>query len=480
MSGATETARAEPFLVAGKLAWGAGSYELAHPFDGRPIASMSIPDRSHVEAAVRAATEAFAPLAALPAHARAGALDELARGLEQGRERFARTITEESGKPIRWARIEVARSITNIRRAANEAGRFSGELIRLDGDAIGVGRLGLVRRFPIGPVLGITPFNFPLNLVVHKLGPALAVGAPIVLKPAPQTPRTAIMLAELLAETDLPPGSVSVLPLAVGELLEQLVADERLPVISYTGSQVGWEIKASQPKKRVLLELGGNAAAVVHSDADVQKAAASIAMGAFVQAGQTCISTQRVLVHSAIEEAFTDALRIAADGLATGDPFDEETIVGPMVSVSAAERVELWVTEAVDAGASVVAGRQREGNRVAPTVVTDVTEEMRIWREEVFGPVVAVMSYEDVDDAFRLVNDSRYGLQAGLFTSDIQLALRAHAELVVGTIMIGDSPSFRADALPYGGSKDSGVGREGIRWAMNELTDERGLVLMGA
>jgi aldehyde dehydrogenase (NAD+)/glyceraldehyde-3-phosphate dehydrogenase (NADP+) len=466
-------------MVANSRVDGAERFAVRHPFDDSLVAEVSVPGEADVERAIAAAADAFGALAAAPAHVRSSALAHVARRLGEEREEFARTITAESGKPIRWARIEVGRAAANFQTAAEEAKRLSGDMVRLDGDPVGEGRVGWVRRFPIGPVLGITPFNFPLNLVTHKIAPALAVGAPIVLKPAPQTPLTAVRLAELIAETELPAGSVSVLTLPNGPALDALVADPRLPIVSFTGSEVGWRIKAAHPRKRVLLELGGNAAAVVHVDADLQAAVGSVAAGGFVQAGQTCISTQRVLVHEDVADDFTAGLVERTQALRTGDPFDEETFVGPMVSEAAAHRVETWIADAVAGGAGLLCGGERAGTTVAPAVLSDVAPDRQVWRDEAFGPVLALATYREIDDAFRRVNDSRFGLQAGVFTSDLELALRAHRELVVGTVMIGDSPSYRADALPYGGWKDSGMGREGVRFAMAELTDARGLVLRG-
>jgi acyl-CoA reductase-like NAD-dependent aldehyde dehydrogenase len=466
-----------PFWVAGERALGCDTYELLSPFSGEPLAEVALAGADDVERAVVAAVEAFPVTSTLPAHVRAAALTHVARRLTEEGEELARVITAESGKPIRWARVETARGAANFQRAAEECKRFSGDMVRLDDDPVGTGRIGLVRRFPIGPVLGITPFNFPMNLVAHKVAPALAVGAPIILKPAPQTPLTALRLAELIAETDLPAGAATVLPVPHGELLDRLVQDPRLPIVSYTGSEVGWQIKASVPKKRVLLELGGNAAAIVHADAPVEAAAQSIALGAFVQAGQTCISTQRVYVHASIRREFTDALVASARALRTGDPFDEDTIVGPMVSAQAADRVTSWIREAVDQGAELLCGGDRDGSAITPTVLAEGSTDAHVWRDEVFGPVVALSAYSDVDDAFGRVNDSRFGLQAGIFTSDIALAMKAHRELSVGTVIVGDSPSFRADSLPYGGWKESGAGREGVRFAMNEITDSRALIL---
>ena len=470
---------ARPYWVAGEAVAGTATSSVRSPYSGEIVAEVGVPDRGDVESAVAQAAAAFPRLAALPAHARAAALSHVGRRLVEQSDGLSELITSESGKPLRWARVEVARGAANFARAAEEAKRFAGDLIRLDDDPVGTGRVGLVRRFPIGPVLGITPFNFPMNLVSHKVAPAIAVGAPIVLKPAPQTPMTALRVAEIVAETDLPAGTLSVLPLANGELLDQLVRDPRLPIVSYTGSEVGWSIKAALPRKRVLLELGGNAAAIVHADAKVGQAAQGIAVGAFIQAGQTCISTQRVFVHRSLESAFIAALVDIARGLRTGDPFDEETMVGPMVSSAAADRVGEWIDEAQSLGATLVCGGERDGNTIAPAVLVGGDAEARVWREEAFGPVVAVAPYDSIDDAFARVNDSRFGLQAGVFTSDLDIALRAHRELQVGTVLIGDSPSYRSDSMPYGGWKDSGVGREGVRWAMEELTDTRGLILTG-
>jgi len=453
--------------------------EVRHPHDEQVAHSVPVPSAADVEAAVAAAAAVKDELAALPAYVRSNALEMISRRLGEEREELARTITAESGKPIRWARIEVQRTLLNFQRAAEEAKRFSGEMVRLDTDPIGTGRTGWVRRFPRGPVLGISPFNFPLGLVGHKVAPAIAVGAPIIIKPAPQTPLTAVRLGELVAETDLPAGSLSVLPLPNGPAVEELVGDPRLPIVSFTGSEVGWEIKAAHPRKHFLLELGGNAAAVVHADADVAEAAASIAMGGFVQAGQTCIATQRVLVHRSVVEEFTAALVERTRALPTGDPFDDETVVGPLVSGVAADRVEASIEAATAGGAELLCGGEREGTTIAPTVLAGVEPEMAIWGEEVFGPVLALRTYDDIETAFAAVNDSRFGLQAGVFTSNIELAMRAHRELEVGAVMIGESPSFRADALPYGGWKSSGVGREGVRAAMDELTDTRALVLRG-
>jgi aldehyde dehydrogenase (NAD+) len=376
----------------------------------------------------------------------------------------------------------VARAVSTFRWGAEEARRWSGSLQRLDTDPAATGRMALVRRAPRGPVLGIAPFNFPLNLVAHKVAPAIAVGAPIVLKPAPATPLSALVLGEILAGTDLPAGAWSVLPVP-NEVAAELVRDPRLPVVSFTGSvPVGWSIRDAVPRKHVTLELGGNAAVVVAPDQDDEAlawAASRIATFAMYQAGQSCISVQRVLVHRDVAAPLTERLVEAVGKLRTGDPGDDATDVGPLIDEAAARRVASWVDEAVASGARLLTGGTREGAAYAPTVLADVPPTAKVACEEVFGPVVAVDVVDSVDEAFARVNDSRFGLQAGVFTRDLQLAFRAARELEVGGVVIGDVPSFRADQMPYGGIKDSGVGREGVRAAMEDLSEERVLVLTG-
>ncbi|WP_406602069.1 aldehyde dehydrogenase family protein [Lentzea kristufekii] len=424
-----------------------------------------------VENAVAKAHAVAPELAALPAHRRASALDHVSRRLAERAEEFAQAINDDSGKPLKWARVEVTRAISTFRWAAEEARRFSGELQRLDTDPAAEGRLALVRRVPRGPVLGIAPFNFPLNLVAHKVAPALAVGAPIVLKPAPATPKVAFLLGELLAETDLPGGAFAILHLS-NEDTAALVEDPRLPVVSFTGSgPVGWGIKERVPRKHVTLELGGNAAAIVAPDwQDVEFAAQRIATFAMYQAGQSCISVQRVYVHTDVYDAVSEAVVQHVNKLdLAGD-------VGPLINDAAADRVESWVREA---GATVLTGGTRDGRTYAPTVLTDVPEDSKVNAEEVFGPVVTLTRVDSVEEAFDRVNASRYGLQAGLFTTDVRLAFRAAQRLQVGGVIVGDVPSYRADQMPYGGVKESGIGREGLRAAMDDLTDQRVLVLTG-
>ncbi|RZQ62573.1 aldehyde dehydrogenase family protein [Amycolatopsis suaedae] len=469
-----------PFWIAGKPRTGEHTQVVHSPWDGAVAGEHGVPSAADVEDAVRAADEGRAETAATPAHVRAAALDHVARSLTERADEFAERITAESAKPITWARAEVARGASTFRWAAEEARRLSGELQRLDTDPGGTGRLALVRRVPKGPVLGITPFNFPLNLVAHKVAPAIAAGAPIVLKPAPATPLTALALGELLAETGLPAGSWSVLPTG-NDVAATLVADPRLPVVSFTGSvPVGWGIADSVPRKHVALELGGNAAVVVCPDwTDLDHAAARIATFAMYQAGQSCISVQRVYAPRELAGELTDRVVAAVEALGTGDPWRETTAVGPLINVAAAERVESWIREAVGAGGTLRTGGERDGTTLAPTVLTGVPEDARVMADEVFGPVVTVNPVDSVEEAFARVNASRFGLQAGVFTRDVGTAFRASAELAVGGVVVGDVPSYRADQMPYGGVKDSGTGREGPAAAIADLTEEKVTVLTG-
>ncbi|RBY89033.1 aldehyde dehydrogenase [Blastococcus sp. TBT05-19] len=471
-----------PYWIAGRAATGTDVLEVRSPFDGALAGRTTNATAEDVEAAVAAADGARAVCAATPAHVRAAALDHVSRRLAERSEEIAALITAESGKPLKWSRLEVTRAVSTFRWGAEEARRWSGSLQRLDTDPAATGRMALVRRAPRGPVLGIAPFNFPLNLVAHKVAPAIAVGAPIVLKPAPATPLSALLLGEILAETDLPAGSWSVLPVP-NEVAAELVRDPRLPVVSFTGSvPVGWSIRESAPRKHVTLELGGNAAVVVAPDQDdaaLDWAATRIATFAMYQAGQSCVSVQRVFAHRDVAGALADRVVETVGKLVTGDPTDAATDVGPLIDEQAARRVESWVDEAVAAGATVLTGGTREGSSYAPTVLADVPAHVKVSCEEVFGPVVVLETVDSVDEAFARVNDSRFGLQAGVFTRDLQLAFRAAQELEVGGVIIGDVPSYRADQMPYGGLKDSGTGREGVHAAMEDLTEERVLVLTG-
>ncbi|MBA9048436.1 aldehyde dehydrogenase family protein [Streptomyces griseofuscus] len=472
------------FWLAGRQVTGETTFDVTSSWDGRLVGTVSVPTDAQVEEAVAAAYAARDEFAATPAHVRAAALDHVAKRLVERTEEIGRLISAENGKPIKWARGEVGRAASVFRWAAEEARRFNGgEAQRLDTDGGGEGRLALVRRFPKGVVLGIAPFNFPLNLCAHKIAPAIAAGAPIILKPAPATPLSGLVIGELLAETELPAGSWSILPVA-NDKMPALVQDERLPVISFTGSEkVGYAIMDSVPRKHCTLELGGNGAAVVlgdfSSDADLDWAANRIATFSNYQGGQSCISVQRVIVDAPVYDRLLPRIVAAVEAQVTGDPNDPKTDVGPLVSEDAAKRVESWVKEAVEAGAALLTGGDRDGASYAPTVLTDLPSDVTLAREEVFGPVLSVQKVHGEAEAFAAVNDSKYGLQAGVFTHDLQAAFRAHRALEVGGVVIGDVPSYRADQMPYGGAKQSGVGREGVRSAMEDYTYERVLVLTG-
>ncbi|WKE69396.1 aldehyde dehydrogenase family protein [Streptomyces sp. WP-1] len=472
------------FWLAGRQVTGETTFDVTSSWDGRLVGTVSVPTDAQVEEAVAAAYAARDEFAATPAHVRAAALDHVAKRLTERTEEIGQLISAENGKPIKWARGEVGRAASVFRWAAEEARRFNGgEAQRLDTDGGGEGRLALVRRFPKGVVLGIAPFNFPLNLCAHKIAPAIAAGAPIILKPAPATPLSGLVIGELLAETELPAGSWSILPVA-NDKMPALVQDERLPVISFTGSEkVGYAIMDSVPRKHCTLELGGNGAAVVlgdfSSDADLDWAANRIATFSNYQGGQSCISVQRVIVDAPVYDRLLPRIVAAVEAQVTGDPSDPKTDVGPLVSEDAAKRVESWVKEAVEAGAALLTGGDRDGASYAPTVLTDLPADVTLAREEVFGPVLSVQKVHGEAEAFAAVNDSKYGLQAGVFTHDIQAAFRAHRALEVGGVVIGDVPSYRADQMPYGGAKQSGVGREGVRSAMEDYTYERVLVLTG-
>ena len=468
---------ARKYLVAGEWKSGAEAFEVRSPFDDEIVATVASPSRADVEAAAQAAADAFEETRKLPVHARAEALMHISRRLDERGEEVAELIAREGGKPLKWAKIEAARAVSTFRWAAEECRRYSGELIRLDTEAALGSRLALVRRFALGPVLAIAPFNFPVNLVAHKMAPALAVGAPIVIKPATKTPLGALLLGELFAETELPPGMCSVLPIGGSEAGE-LATDERFAKISFTGSsEVGWKLRESAPKKAVTLELGGNAGVIVHSDADLANAAQRVAFGGYYQAGQSCISVQRVLVHREVAERFNDLLVEEVSKLKTGDPLDPETDVGPLIDHDSLERVSAWVDEAVQSGAEVLYGGKREDPFYAPTVLARTRSDMKVRCEEIFGPVITVGTYGDFEEAIGEVNDSKYGLQAGVFTNDVNRLMTAHRDLQVGGVIANDVSAFRADQMPYGGTKDSGSGREGLRYAMEEMTEPRVLVL---
>ncbi len=466
-----------PFLVNGEWRTGEGTFEVHSPYDGSVVAEIAVPTAADVEEASQVAHDTFEESKNLPIWARADALDHISKRLSETIEENANLIAAEGGKPLKWATVEATRAVSTFRWASEVIRHGTDEAMRLDTEQALGSRLGLLRRFPLGPVLGITPFNFPLNLVAHKVAPSLAVGAPIVVKPASATPIGALRLAEFFAETDLPKGMYQVLPVS-SKVADGMARDDRFKKISFTGSsEIGWYLKGLDPKKRVTLELGGNAGVIVHSDADLDFAAQRIAFGGYYQAGQSCISVQRVLVASEVYDDFAARLTKQVESLKVGDPMDPTVDVGPVIQAQEVERIQGWVDEAVSQGAQVLTGGTGEGPIFQPTLIADVKPEMKVCREEVFGPVVTISPYQTFDDALKSVNDSKYGLQAGVFTNDISRAMEAHRTLEVGGVIINDVSAFRADQMPYGGSKDSGFGREGLRFAMEEMTEQRIMVL---
>jgi len=468
---------ARPFLIGNQWRQTATTATIRNPYTGKPVADVCLAGKAEADEAVARAVEACPAMRRLPAHARAEALLKIAGRLAVRQDEIARTMTAESGKPIADARREVGRAVQTFTIAAEEAKRIPGEVIPMDLTPGMEQHVSFVRRVPIGPVLGITPFNFPLNLIAHKVGPCLAAGNPMVLKPAPQTPLTALLLAELVLETGLPLGALSVVP-CENAVAEQMVTDERFKVVSFTGSAaVGWMLKAKSGKKRVLLELGGNAGVIVEPDADLELAASRCAVGGYAYSGQTCISVQRVFVHESVYDRFVEQFVARVTALKVGDPADEATVIGPLIDEAAAKRVEQWIQEAAAQGARVLAGGKRSGSVVEATVLANVTPAMKVSCREVFGPVVTVSRYKDFPAALAALNDSDYGLQAGVFTRDINRIFRAYRELEVGAVLANEIPTFRAEHMPYGGVKDSGLGREGVRYAIEEMTEPKLLIL---
>lgn len=466
-----------PFLINGNWKQSPTTARVVSPFTGNPIAEVCQAGETDVEEAIASSAAAAPVMGALPSHARYNVLQEMAALLYRRRDEFASTITAEAGKPSSDAKREVNRAVQTFTIAAEEAKRIAGEVVPLDWTPNTDSFLGMVRRFPIGPVLGITPFNFPLNLVAHKVAPALAAGNPILIKPAPQTPLTALLLGEVALEAGLPPGGLNVVP-CDNIQAERMVVDPRFKLLSFTGSAaVGWMLKAKCGKKKVTLELGGNAGVIIEPDADLDLAAQRCATGGFGYAGQTCISVQRVLVHHSVADLFTTKLLLQVARLKAGDPSDDTTVVGPLIDPAATQRVEAWVEEAVAQGARVLLGGKRLGTVLEATVLTNVKPDMKVSCQEVFGPVVTVSSYRTFSDAIAALNQSDYGLQAGIFTQDINKVFHAFRHLEVGAVVANEIPTFRADHMPYGGVKDSGLGREGVKAAIEDMTEPRLLVM---
>jgi len=465
-------------FIAGGWQKGDGAITVRSPFDGREVARCALAGPAQLREALDAAADARDAMARLPLHERAAILERASAAARERRDELAQVLVEEAGKPIALARVEADRCAETLADAARVARTPHDELLDLGGFPSGAGRLGLLRRVPVGLVVGIAPFNFPLNLVAHKLAPAVAAGCPIVLKPASQTPSPALLLAEILGRAGVPAGAVNVVACSGAEA-GALLDDGRVRLVTFTGSaEVGWQLKRRLWDRRVALELGGNAAVIVEPDAgDLAAVAERVALGAYAYAGQSCISVQRVLVHERIADQFRAALVAAAERFPTGDPALPATLCGPLISGNDADRTLAWVAEAVGAGARTLVAPSRDGNVVGPTLLEAVPEEARVWAEEAFAPLAVLAAYAEVDAAFEMVNRSRFGLQAGIFTRNLETIQRAFAALEVGAVIAGDIPSWRSDPMPYGGVKQSGIGREGARWAVEEMTEPRLLVL---
>ena len=470
--------REVPYCLGGKPGRCGREVKVKNPFDGSIVGQTWLAGAAEFETAAATAVAAAPRMRELPAYERGKILARISTLLAEQREEVARTVAGEAGKPIRDALVETDRASMTFQSAAEAARQIHGEVIPLDLAPHGVGRIGIVRRFPIGPVAAIAPFNFPLNLTAHKIAPAIAAGNPIVLKPASKTPLSALHLAEFAMAAGLPEGALSVLPMD-RQTGDRLVTDLRFKLLTFTGSSaVGWDMKARAGKKKVILELGGNAGVIVDDNANLPFAVKRIVAGGFALAGQSCISVQRVFVHGAVEAQFTNLLVDAVDRLRPGDPLDPSTDLGPMIDEGEADRVDSWIQEAVRAGAHVLAGGRRlSGAMYAPTVLTNVPADAKVCAQEAFAPLVVLSTFLSFKDALCQVNASPYGLQAGVFTSHLEHAMLAFDLLEVGAVIINDVPTWRIDAMPYGGVKDSGLGREGPRYTIEEMTELKLLVI---
>ncbi|MES2095174.1 MAG: aldehyde dehydrogenase family protein [Pseudomonadota bacterium] len=451
--------------------------EVTDKFTGEVAFRCAQADAATIDKGIQGAVDAAGPMARLPAYARRDVLDHCVARFRERFDELAYALCVEAGKPIRDSEGEVTRLIDTFRIAAEEAVRMTGEVQPLDISPRAKGYMGMWRRVPIGPCSFISPFNFPLNLAAHKIAPAIAVGCPFVMKPASRTPLGALIIGEVLAETDLPKGAFSILP-AHRDGADLFTEDDRLKLLSFTGSPaVGWELKAKAGKKKVVLELGGNAACIIDRDADLDDALERVIFGAFYQSGQSCIHAQRIIVHEEVYDRFRDMFVARAKTLVAGDPKDRNVFIGPMISEGEAKRLDGWIQAAVAAGAKLLCGGQREGAMLEATIIEHTPRDTDAYREEAFGPVALLSKFSDFDAALEEVNASKFGLQAGIFTRDLFKVLDAWDRLDVGGIVINDVPSFRVDNMPYGGVKDSGLGREGVRFAMEDMTEIRNLVI---
>ncbi len=451
--------------------------EIINPYDNSVIATVPECSESEVREAISRAVVAAKPMAEMPAHERGAILNRASRLIEEKATDLARLMAQESGKPMKYARGEVARAVETFLFAADEARRLHGETIPLDAAKTGVGKFGYYVRVPIGVIAAITPFNFPLNLVAHKIAPAIAAGCPIVLKPAPATPLTSLRLAEILREAGLPEGAFEIVT-GGADVGTWLTSDPRVAMITFTGSPpVARQITKNAGLRRVTLELGGNAATVIDADANIDHAVSRTVMGSFAYSGQTCISVQRIYIHREKYDEFRAKFVDATNALLIGDPLNEKTDIGPVINDAAATRIDNWVNEAVSQGAQIAVGGTRMGKVMSPTILENVSESMQVMCAEVFGPIVSLVPFDDFDAALAAVDHSEFGLQAGIYTRDLNKAMRAVQRLNVGGVIINDVPSFRVDQMPYGGTKDSGIGREGPRFAVEEMTTLKMVVI---
>jgi acyl-CoA reductase-like NAD-dependent aldehyde dehydrogenase len=470
------TATERRLLIGGEWIETGEWLEVRSPYDASLVGRVAKADTGVARQAIDAAERAM--IEPLPAHERAAILDRTAGLVVERAEELARTISAEAGKPMKAARVEVSRATSTFTMAAVEARKLAGDAVPMDASPAGVGKLALTLRVPIGVVAAISPFNFPLNLVAHKVAPALAAGCAVVLKPASQTPLSALLLAELEVEAGLPPGWLNVVCGSAGEIGDVLVEDERVALITFTGSAgVGWKLRERAPRKRVNLELGNATPVIVTVDADIEDTATRLAANAFSFAGQSCISVQRIYVERTAYDEFVDLFVPRVEGLVVGDPADDATDVGPVISGGDRDRIVSWIDEATASGARVLTGGTIEGDLLVPTVLADAPADAKVNCEEVFGPLCTLTPFDALDEAIELANGTRYGLQAGIFTSDVKIALRAARELEFGGVTVNEAPTFRADQMPYGGVKDSGNTREGPAYAVREMTEERLVVL---
>lgn len=465
-------------LIGGEWINGNNTISVHSPYDGSHIADVGLADVNQLNTAKESAVNAASEIKELSRFEIASGLKKIAAEIERRKDEFIETIISESAKPFRYAKGEVERGIATFHWAAGEVERFVGEVVPLDVQPAGSGKTGYTKRVPRGVIYGITPFNFPLNLVAHKVAPALASGNAIIIKPSDRTPLTALLLGEVFLESGLPSSALQVVPMAV-DLIDQVYSDERIKMISFTGSAaIGWGLKSKADKKFVTLELGGNAAVIVDSTADIETSVKKCLVGAFSYSGQVCISVQRIYVHAHLFDEWLAKFTDGAGQLVVGDPIDEATELSVVIDKTSAMRIEEWIDEAINSGAKILCGGTRKGNLILPTILTNASAELKVVYEEAFAPLVVIEKFSHFEDAIKMTNQSKYGLQTGVFTNDLRNAQYAIEHLESGTVLINEVPTFRVDNMPYGGVKDSGFGREGVRYAMEEMTEPK-LIIIG-